>query len=69
MSRPARTCLAWLRKQRRWRHLESKLQGLIPELLELNAGLLPEARVPSGQWTDVPMILLSQHISKMRLHA
>jgi Domain of unknown function (DUF1902) len=49
--------------------LEVKLQGLVPELLELNAGVLPEGRVRDGQWTDVPMVVVSQHISKVRLHA
>ena len=49
--------------------LEAKLQDLIPELLELNASLLPEGRLEEGDWTDVPMVLVSQHISKVRLHA
>ena len=49
--------------------LEAKLQVLVPELLELNADLLPERDVGHGDWTDVPMVLVSQHISKVRIHA
>jgi predicted RNase H-like HicB family nuclease len=49
--------------------LETKLQTLIPELLELNAALLPERPETDGDWADVPMVLVSQHVSKVRIHA
>ena len=49
--------------------LESKLQELIPELLELNADLLPASPLADQSWNDVPMVMISQHVSKVRLHA
>ena len=49
--------------------METKLQTLIPELLELNADLLPERGAADQDWADVPLVLVSQHVSKVRLHA
>jgi predicted RNase H-like HicB family nuclease len=49
--------------------LETKLQTLIPELLELNADIPPKGRTTNQDWTDVPMVLISQHVSKVRIHA
>lgn len=49
--------------------LEAKLQVLVPELLELNADLVPERNVGEADWADIPMVLVSQHISKVRVHA
>lgn len=53
--------------------LHDKLIVLIPELLELNASTGPDEDSPfhsaDRKWEDVPLVVISQHISKVRLCA
>jgi len=49
--------------------LEIRLQTLIPELLDLNADLLPERPNAREDWADVPLVVVSRQGSKFPIHA
>jgi len=52
--------------------LHEKLMVLIPELLELNSPSGDSQRGPllsvDRHWEDVPLVILSQQVSKVRLY-
>ncbi len=53
--------------------LHDQLIVLIPELMELNASTGPEENGPfhsaDRKWEDGPLVVISQHVSKVRLYA